>query len=40
MIVIDASPAVHHKAGLARYAEELIGALVYADPKIPPARRG
>jgi glycosyltransferase involved in cell wall biosynthesis len=28
MIVIDASPAVHHKAGLGRYAEELIAALV------------
>jgi glycosyltransferase involved in cell wall biosynthesis len=28
MIVIDASPAVHRKAGLGRYAEELIGALV------------
>lgn len=27
MIVIDASPAVHHKAGLARYTEDLIGAL-------------
>ncbi len=27
MIVIDASPAVHHKAGLGRYAEELIAAL-------------
>jgi glycosyltransferase involved in cell wall biosynthesis len=35
MIYIDASPAVHHKAGLGRYAEELIGALT-ADP----ARRG
>src|SRR6266542_706124 len=31
MIYIDASPAVHHKAGLGRYAEELIGALA-ADP--------
>lgn len=30
MIVIDASPAVHHKAGLGRYTEELIAALVYA----------
>ena len=40
MIVIDASPAVHRKAGLARYAEELIGALAYADPRIPPARSG
>ncbi len=29
MIVIDASPAVHHKAGLGRYAEELIAALVH-----------
>lgn len=29
MIVIDASPAVHHKAGLGRYAEELIAALAY-----------
>lgn len=28
MIVIDASPAVHRKAGLGRYAEELIRALV------------
>lgn len=28
MIVIDASPAVHGKAGLGRYAEELIAALV------------
>ena len=28
MIVIDASPAVHNKAGLGRYAEDLIGALV------------
>lgn len=28
MIVIDASPAVHRKAGLGRYAEDLIGALV------------
>ena len=28
MIVIDASPAVHTKAGLGRYAEDLIGALV------------
>ncbi len=27
MIVIDASPAVHHKAGLGRYAEEIIAAL-------------
>lgn len=27
MIYIDASPAVHHKAGLGRYAEDLIGAL-------------
>ena len=27
MIVVDASPAVHRKAGLGRYAEELIGAL-------------
>ena len=27
MIVIDASPAVHRKAGLGRYAEELIAAL-------------
>lgn len=27
MIVIDVSPAVHHKAGLGRYAEELIAAL-------------
>ncbi len=27
MIVIDASPAVHNKAGLGRYAEDLIGAL-------------
>lgn len=27
MIVIDASPAVHHKAGLGRYAEELLAAL-------------
>ena len=35
MIYIDASPAVHHKAGLGRYTEELIGALT-ADP----ARRG
>jgi len=40
MIVIDASPAVHRKAGLARYAEELIGALAYADPGTPPARSG
>ena len=33
MIVIDASPAVHHKAGLGRYAEDLIGALVQrSDP--------
>ena len=31
MIIIDASPAVHHKAGLGRYAEELISALA-ADP--------
>jgi glycosyltransferase involved in cell wall biosynthesis len=31
MIYIDASPAVHHKAGLGRYAEELIGALT-SDP--------
>ena len=31
MIYIDTSPAVHHKAGLGRYAEELIGALT-ADP--------
>ena len=35
MIYIDASPAVHHKAGLGRYTEELIRALT-ADP----ARRG
>ena len=27
MIYVDASPAVHHKAGLGRYAEDLIGAL-------------
>jgi glycosyltransferase involved in cell wall biosynthesis len=27
MIVVDASPAVHRKAGLGRYAEELISAL-------------
>ncbi len=40
MIVIDASPAVHHKAGLGRYAEELIGALVYAKPDVPPQRSG
>lgn len=40
MIVLDASPAVHRKAGLARYAEELIGALAYADPQTPPARSG
>jgi glycosyltransferase involved in cell wall biosynthesis len=34
MIVIDASPAVHHKAGLGRYAEDLIGALVQrSSPK-------
>jgi glycosyltransferase involved in cell wall biosynthesis len=35
MIYIDASPAVHHKAGLGRYTEELIGALTK-----DPARRG
>jgi glycosyltransferase involved in cell wall biosynthesis len=29
--VLDVSPAVHRKAGLGRYAEELLGALVYAD---------
>lgn len=40
MIVIDASPAVHHKAGLGRYAEELIGALVYAKPEVLPQRSG
>lgn len=34
MIVIDASPAVHHKAGLGRYAEELIVALA-----LPPGAR-
>lgn len=34
MIVIDASPAVHHKAGLGRYAEELIAALA-----LPPGAR-
>ncbi|MFN3705639.1 MAG: glycosyltransferase family 4 protein [Thermoflexales bacterium] len=28
MIVIDASPVVHRKAGLGRYTEELIGALL------------
>jgi glycosyltransferase involved in cell wall biosynthesis len=27
MLYVDASPAVHHKAGLGRYAEDLIGAL-------------
>ena len=27
MIYVDASPAVHYKAGLGRYAEDLIGAL-------------
>ncbi len=31
MIVIDASPVVHRKAGLGRYAEELIGALLAQD---------
>jgi glycosyltransferase involved in cell wall biosynthesis len=31
-IVIDASPAVHRKAGLGRYADELIAALA-ADPR-------
>jgi glycosyltransferase involved in cell wall biosynthesis len=40
MIVIDASPAVHRKAGLARYAEELTGALAYADPQVSPVRSG
>ena len=34
MIVVDASPAVHHKAGLGRYAEDMIGALVQrSDPE-------
>jgi glycosyltransferase involved in cell wall biosynthesis len=33
MIVVDASAAVHHKAGLGRYAEDLIGALIQrSDP--------
>ena len=32
MIVVDASPAVHHKAGLGRYAEELIAALSARSP--------
>jgi glycosyltransferase involved in cell wall biosynthesis len=27
MIIIDASPAVHHKAGLGRYTEDLLAAL-------------
>ena len=32
MIVVDASPAVHHKAGLGRYAEQLIAALSARSP--------
>lgn len=31
-ITIDASPAVHHRAGLGRYAGELIRALVASSP--------
>jgi glycosyltransferase involved in cell wall biosynthesis len=40
MIVFDASPAVHRKAGLGRYAEELLGALVFAKPGATPATSG
>lgn len=39
MIVIDASPAVHHKAGLARYAEELIAALALPPGAQQPSDR-
>ena len=31
-ICVDASPAVHHRAGLGRYAQELITALIAVDP--------
>ena len=37
MIVIDASPAVHHKAGLGRYAEELIAALALSPGATKPS---
>ena len=37
MIVIDASPAVHHKAGLGRYAEELIAALALPPGAVKPS---
>jgi glycosyltransferase involved in cell wall biosynthesis len=40
MIVFDASPAVHRKAGLGRYAEELLGALVFSKPNATPATSG
>jgi glycosyltransferase involved in cell wall biosynthesis len=40
MIVFDASPAVHRKAGLGRYAEELLGALVFSKPGAAPATSG
>ena len=30
-ICVDASPAVHHRAGFGRYAQELIGALLAVD---------
>ncbi len=40
MIVLDASPAVHRKAGLGRYAEELLSALVLAKAPLNPANSG
>jgi glycosyltransferase involved in cell wall biosynthesis len=39
-IVFDASPAVHNKAGLTRYAEELLGALVFDQPGATAAGSG
>lgn len=40
MIVFDVSPAVHNKAGLGRYAAELLGALVFDNPGRAPADAG
>lgn len=37
MIVVDASPAVHRKAGLGRYAEELLRALIAVRAEQPEA---